>query len=146
MTLKKRELIKDEPVVDAPPPYSDEFTAEGGKREPLTPPRNLSPAPRDPSTEIAQPSASSSVTRPKPPSDAQRARAPLHVSQTNSKIQSNYLVTKSATTSPPDATLETTNGKIECGIWADDSTWKRPFALFAKTSNAKINLSVVGIP
>ena len=108
-------------VHDEPPAYSETETQPG-----------------DP-----QSGSSNARPRPSPPSDAQRAQAPLRIHQTNSSITGSYLVVGVASAkNPPDVILNTTNGRISASIWTEDKS-VRQFVVEAKTTNGSIDLSVV---
>lgn len=148
MALSKIGSPRNEPAVLAPPSYSDATTT------PLTPATEISPSssvegsPRASilSLETTAYSGQPEMTGTAPPAGAQRARAPFRVEKTDQGIRDNFLVTAGTSKDhfSPDAVLHTTNSPIDCGVWVDDSPWKRPFEIFVKTTNAKINLAMVG--
>lgn len=156
------------PVGDAPPPpYSE--TSEPTRiytppspslisEAPRTPRESLTPSP-EPEYKLPPPAAQApghaniaangDSKTPQPPGSAQRARAPLLVSQKNSSISGDWLIflepgSKQApiAQSGPDALLQTTNSRIEAAVWISDSHWHRRVVVNAKTTNSYVNFAV----
>lgn len=127
-------------VPPQPPPTYSEATAS-------SPDIDASQQSRDAELDDTD-SASTPDGRPKPPSDAQLARAPLRIETTNFRISGCYLVTNSSkdgcgSSDKPDVFLKTTNAKIDAAIWADDSDWNGPFSVRVESTNGRIAAPVV---
>ncbi|MCJ1404775.1 hypothetical protein MMC11_008001 [Xylographa trunciseda] len=79
---------------------------------------------------------------PSPPSDAQRAEAPVRVQRSNESIHGNYLIVSAGSAkTPPDVLLKTSNGRIATALWVEGSLPRACF-IEAHTTNATIDLSV----
>lgn len=128
-------------TTDAPPPTYSEATAS-------SPDVDTSEESRDAALDHSD-SGSSSGGHPKPPPDAQLARAPLQIETTNSKISGCYLVTNEDKTrygtDKPHVFLKTTNARIDAALWADDCDWDGSFRVHVESTNGKIAAPVVGL-
>ena len=85
---------------------------------------------------------------PEPPSDAQRAEAPLRVLQSNRSIKEDFIViqgdSKSSKPSGPlsDVFLSTTNSALSSKLWLQGA-WDHIPLIDVGTTNNRINLVVV---
>lgn len=115
-------LDKEDPQ-DAPPTYAES----------------------QPSEQILTPTSSQfpdTQTAPSPPSDVQRAEAPLKIERSNQSISGHYLVLGAGSSkTPPDVYLKTTNSRIRTTLWIEDALPRACF-IEAHTTNAAIELSV----
>ncbi|KAL7007472.1 hypothetical protein EMMF5_002936 [Cystobasidiomycetes sp. EMM_F5] len=76
-----------------------------------------------------------------PPSDAQRALAPLQITRTNDAIKGKYLVNISENKCGPDVLLKSTNGAVRSHIYIEGSV-PRVCEIQIATTNAAIQVAV----
>ncbi|MCJ1389982.1 hypothetical protein MMC18_002840 [Xylographa bjoerkii] len=79
---------------------------------------------------------------PSPPSDAQRAEAPVKIQKSNQSITGNYLVVGAGSAkTPPDVHFKTSNSRITTTMWVE-GTLPRACFIEAHTTNSAVDLSV----
>ncbi|MCJ1380175.1 hypothetical protein MMC17_003278 [Xylographa soralifera] len=98
-----------------------------------------------PSEQILTPTSSAfpdSQAAPSPPSDAQRAQAPVKIQKSNQSISGNYLIIGAGSSkTPPDVHLKTSNSRIEAKLWIEGALPRVCF-IEAHTTNSGIDLAV----
>ncbi|MCJ1284582.1 hypothetical protein MMC26_003915 [Xylographa opegraphella] len=98
-----------------------------------------------PSEQILTPTSSTSAesqNAPVPPSDAQRAQAPVRIQKSNQNISGDFIITGAGSSkTPPDVHFKTSNSRIETTLWIE-GTLPRTCFIEAHTTNSGIDLSV----
>lgn len=155
----------EKPTTTASPPSYLEATylssSSAAAAEPHVPEDLKASHPRDAAldTKVTFKSSSSSASQ-RPPDNAQRARAPLHILESHAAINGDFFVVGAASsnsvivplgsveslgtcTAAPHVSLRTSSSRIDVSIWVDSFAWGRPFDIDVTTTSSSIRLSVV---